>query len=276
MDSRKLLLIVTDKGKRNMLLSIVAFCIIISACAVIFTSFADNVLKGKNMIIDPGHGGIDPGTNDGKTFFEKDINLQISQKLCRDLESYQVVTSMTRNDDRSLDNQISANTSRHQKDLMARVEHFNSGTYDLFISVHVNRSSNPRSMGPMVLYSPDNFESKYLAYCLQQRFNAHIKKVLGKETERKPVKSSFYVLKNSRIPGVIVETGFISNAEEKKLLAEESYQAKLSKSICLGIQDYFQNIEKVKTEGFDADELDEEDSVPFNITNEIRLVEYTN
>lgn len=272
MNPKKLMFIVTDKGKKYIILALVAFVIVISLNAALFALLVPgNTLEGKHIIIDPGHGGIDPGTNDGSTFLEKDINLQISQKLSTDLQSFKCFTSMTRDDDRSLDSLISANYGRHQKDLMARAEKFNSGAYDLFVSIHVNRSYNKNAIGPIVLYSSESFESRFLAECLQKRLNSHTKKITGEDLERKPVKSSFYILNHSDIPGVIIETGFLSNGAEKERLRDDSYQSKLSEAICLGLGDYFRNIEKARS-GETGDEDMQKEDFPFNITNDIRLV----
>lgn len=272
MNARKILLISMSKGKKYLSLALISLFIVVCLNAVILALFVSNPLEGKSIIIDPGHGGIDPGTNDAHTFYEKDINLQISLKLNNELQRMKSFVNMTRTDDRSLDSLIASNAGRHQKDLMARVEKFNNGAYDLFVSIHVNRSSNRNTRGPIVLYSPKSFENSFLAQCVQNRLNQHAKKYCGNDFEPMPLKSSFYILKNANIPGVIVETGFISNPEEKRYLTEDAYQSKISKAISLGISDYFQDIEKARLQNMNDGGYPQQEETPFNITNEIRFV----
>lgn len=245
--------------------------------AIIFSYGKFSPLEGKNIILDPGHGGIDGGTNDNVEFFEKDINLQIATKLQEVLQSHKASVSLTRNSDISLDGDIIPSPGRHQKDLSARVAQFNSGKYDLYVSIHVNSSSNSQSIGPIVYYSPKFPENAYLAECLQQSLNAHMKSNLGVQVQHIPVKAGFFILKYADIPGLIVETGFISNAREKKLLRDDAYQQKLVLSICEGINEYFKNIDRLdkskyedNTPGSSYPE-EEEDSQPLNISSDARV-----
>ena len=262
---------VIGKGRNHVAILLVIILLVVAACAVIFAGLTHNPLKDANIIIDPGHGGTDNGATDNEYFFEKDVNLQISRKLQTELDLQKAFASLTRNEDISLDHQVDVDADKHKKDLVARVNHFNSGAYDLFISIHVNSSSSSRAIGPMVLYSPDRFENAFLAQCVQKRLNEHAKKVMGEDIKRSPVKSEYYILKHSDIPGVLVETGFMSNPSEKALLRDEDYQKKLSGAIALGIRDYLSKVEKARESSEDV-YMEEEYSPPFNITNEVQMV----
>lgn len=267
---RKIVFILSTTAKKYIMAVPFVILATIFISAIIFANTAKDPLAGKNIVIDPGHGGIDPGTNDGGIFLEKDINLQISLKLKDILESRNSNVELTRSSDISLDNQNNLSSSRHKRDLLARITRFNSGKYDLFISIHVNRSSNNRAIGPLVLYSSNFPSSGILAASIQESLNKHIKTELKVDTKRKPVRSSDFILKYANIPGVIVEAGFISNPHEKKLLLNESYQAKLVQSICKGIENYFKNINELNEPGKKDNAPQpappaEDESVPTNV-----------
>lgn len=247
--------------------------IVILIGVVILAHKGNNNLEGKNIIIDPGHGGIDPGATDNRTFFEKDVNLDIAKKLKNELESKKACVYLTRETDISLDYQNNFSSSRHNRDLLARITHFNSGKYDIFISIHVNKASSARAMGSIVFYSPEHPHSAYLADYLQNSLNNHIKKHINKNAVHMPVKSNFFILRNSEIPGVIVETGFMSNPQEKKLLQDDSYRMRLAQAICKGVETYFKNIDNFTTNS-PADDIPEDmEDFPYDTIDEVRLVE---
>lgn len=232
------------KTKKHLVAIPVILLATILVCSAIMANNTYNPLAGKYIIIDPGHGGIDPGTNDNSGFAEKDVNLQIALKLRELLQSEKAKVEMTRDRDISLDDRNNLSSSRHKRDLLARVEMFNSGKYDLFISIHVNRSSNPKAMGPITLYGGNLPSSALLASNIQEKLNLLMKEELEVDINRKPAKEDFFILRHSEIPGVLVETGFISNSREKKLLMDSKYQEKIAKSICRGIADYFRSLDE--------------------------------
>jgi N-acetylmuramoyl-L-alanine amidase len=236
--SRKVLLIITNRKKKYNIAIAIFILIFGLVNTLIFAHLTDNPFEGLNIIIDPGHGGIDGGTTDRTGFLEKNINLQLSGELKKILESKKAFVSMTRETDKSLDTRNKASASRHKRDLIARAAQFNSGKYNLFVSIHVNQSASSRAIGPLVMYSPRVPESAMLAQCIQNRLNRHMKYSLDRDIQRLPVKSSNYILKHADIPGVLIEAGFISNPTEKELLKTGSYQEKLVKAIASGIKDY--------------------------------------
>jgi len=196
------------------------------------------------IVIDPGHGGIDGGTNrDG--ILEKEVNLAIAKKLKTKLEEKGYKIVMTREEDISLEQYSNTGGSRHRRDLNARVEIINNSNAQLFVSIHVNCNlKRPATDGSIVFYSDKYEQSKTLAYCIQRSLNSMI--VNGKKrTTHDPQKGNYYILNNSEIPGVIVETAFISNPVEKELLLKDEFREYLAESIADGIIKYLNNPETV-------------------------------
>jgi len=193
--------------------------------------------KNGVIIIDPGHGGIDGGTSK-EGILEKDINLDISKKLMNLLVQKGYTVIMTRENDVSLDNPDTTGKNRHMRDLNARVNIINKSNAQLFVSIHVNcNDKKPSTDGSIVFYSDKFEQNKELAYSIQRALNNMI--VNGKKrTIHDPVKAKYYILKNSDIPGVLIETAFLSNAKERQLLLKESYREEIAEAIASGIEQY--------------------------------------
>ena len=184
-------------------------------------------LIGKVIYIDPGHGGIDPGAT-YKDLYEKDINLSIALKLKKELENNGAIVYLTRYDDIDL----SISTNNHKKsDLNNRVRAINNSNADLFISIHLN-SYGSSWHGVQIFYDDNNSTNEVLASIMDK----NIKNLNGNRTYKK--KNNLYLLKNIKIPGILVEVGFLSNENERYLLTNSKYQEKVSKSLCNGIKEY--------------------------------------
>lgn len=226
-------------SKKNLYIG-VCIAVILFVAAIHFAhlpaaAFVDS--KNQIIVIDAGHGGIDGGTNkDG--LLEKEVNLDIALRLktIMELKGYTVV--MTRNEDISLDSQDHSSTSRQKRDLNARVNIINSSNAQLFISIHVNcMAGKPTTDGSIVFYRDKYQQSKTLAYSIQRSLNNMT--VNGKaRTIHDPAQGDYYILNNSNVPGVIVETAFISNGDEKKLLATDEFRKQLASSIADGVDKY--------------------------------------
>lgn len=195
-----------------------------------------NNLSGKTILIDPGHGGIDGGTS-SSNILEKNINLEAALILKAKLSSMGANVIMTRDKDISLENLCKNNDYRHRRDLMARVNMINENKIDLYLSIHVNAVTNaPYVRGPMVFYSNINGKSKLLS--------DEIQKSLSKfsDTSRDAKLADYYLLVNSKKPGVLIELGFITNDKDFKLLQNKEYLSEISNSIIAGISSYFQKL----------------------------------
>lgn len=219
--------------------------VILTSISIFYASAPADIFSDPEsgiIVIDPGHGGIDGGTNkDG--ILEKEVNLVLAKKLKNVLEqkSYKVV--MTRDKDVSLDSLSDLDTGRHQKDLHARADIINSSNAQLFISIHVNCNFNrPSTDGSIVFYSDRFSQNRELAYTVQRALNNML--VNGRNrTVHDPQKGEFFILKYSEIPGIIIETAFISNEEERKLLLKEEFQEQLSSAIGEGVGTYLNRID---------------------------------
>lgn len=179
------------------------------------------------MLIDVGHGGIDGGTKYG-TILEKDINLAIGKKLYQQLTARGVTAIMNRTKDYALsdDNRWSATRSRHQKDLAQRRQLSAEVPVSVFVSLHVNWAKNKRMRGPIILHQNEG-RSRMLATFIQQSlnplFSTHKQPILG---------PTYYLLRRVQQPAVIVETGFITNEQDRTLLTTPQLQTLIAARIC--------------------------------------------
>ena len=175
------------------------------------------------IVIDPGHGGTDPGKVGVNGVLEKEINLQIAGKVKQELEKkgYQVI--MTRETDDSSESK--------REDMRKRVELINDVMPVLTVSIHQNSYTDPSVNGAQVFYYTGSKESAEAAKIMQQEFQ-----ILEPQNTRQPkADNSFYMLKNTKGPIIIVECGFLSNPKDAEKLAKEEYQNNLSVTICNGI-----------------------------------------
>ena len=186
-------------------------------------------LTGKTIVIDPGHGLEDPGTSYGNVY-EKDINLNISLYLEEELGSLGANVILTRDGDYDLSTP-NANY-RKKSDFDNRIKLINESNSDLYISIHLNYLNNYKYKGPQVFYNNDN---KALAQIIQNSMN----NILNGDRKTKKIPSDTYMYNKLKLPGVLIECGFLSNKEERELLKTNEYQKKVAKSIALGIMKYF-------------------------------------
>lgn len=185
------------------------------------TVFFEN--EDRVIVIDPGHGGKDPGKVSANGTQEKEINLAIAKKVKETLEANGIQVVMTRDEDVSL--------GRKSEDMRKRVQVIAESNPMAAVSIHQNSFSDSTVRGPQVFY----FEGSKLG----QEFARTMQNELWKidEEHRREIKSNqnYYILKNTAVTTIIVECGFLSNEEEAALLAEDAYQEKLAQAICEGI-----------------------------------------
>lgn len=193
-------------------------------------------VASKVIIVDPGHGGIDPGCVGKSGVQEKDINLELARRLAVLLNQAGGMVIMTREGDYDLgDEKYRAQLRLRQKDdLEARVELAQKFRADLFLSIHVNAIPLSECWGSQVFYHPQSQESKRLAGLIQQE----LIKTVG-ESYRWIKPEDFFVLRSVGCPAVIVEAGFISHPREETLLKDPVYQNKLAWCVYAGVVRYF-------------------------------------
>lgn len=186
-------------------------------------------INNKYIIIDPGHGGRDPGALGDLKKPEKDINLSISLKLKELLEQNGFPVILTRAEDVSIHDENAKN--KKASDLNNRKKIINENSTKLVISIHLNSFPQKKYYGAQVFYSTTFLESKQLGESIQ----LELKKFLDINNERqaKPI-SNVILLKNLKVPAVIVECGFLSNPNEEILLNTENYQQKIAMAIYSG------------------------------------------
>jgi N-acetylmuramoyl-L-alanine amidase len=189
-------------------------------------------LSRKTIVIDPGHGGYDPGVSAG-SLKEKDITLAISLALRDCLQAAGAKVVMTREGDYDLLSLPAAGPKKRQ-DMEHRKQIIDAANPDLVVSIHVNSISSSRWSGSQVFYCDDSSEGKRLALILQEE----LARVL-KNTDRQAKPGNYFILNESPAPAALVEAGFLSNRKEGRLLADKRYQAKVAWAVFLGINRYF-------------------------------------
>ena len=185
------------------------------------------------VVVDPGHGGTDPGKVGISGQLEKDINLEIAKKLKTYLEASDVTVVLTRDKDMGL---YSSNDN-HKKmaDMRKRCQLIEEAKPDLVISIHQNSYHEEAIRGGQVFYYKTSVRGKKLAQILQERFDY----VLGDANKRQAkANDNYYLLLHVKEPIVIAECGFLSNREEAGKLETEEYQDRLAWTLHMGIMEY--------------------------------------
>ena len=186
-----------------------------------------NVTQMRCVIIDPGHGGFDGGAEAADGTLEKDINLEISLKI-RDilrLSGFEVV--MTRTVDTGTeDNPDKSISLRKKSDLKNRLALMSNSGDTVYVSIHLNKFTTSAARGAQVFYSPNFENAKILGECIQSA----VVKNLQPDNHRtvKRGYDSTFLLKNAKVPAVIVECGFLSNKADLENLKSEEYQKKMA------------------------------------------------
>lgn len=192
----------------------------------------DYSLLGKVIYLDAGHGGKDSGAI-SNNLYEKDLNLEIVDKLESELLSRGALVLLTRDDDYDLS---TTNINRKRDDLYSRIKLINDSNCDLYISIHLNSTTNSAWRGLQIFYSSINKDNKLLAETMNNTLANNIKNI--REVKKS---NDYYMYKNIKKPGILIEVGFLSNPNDKYLLKQEAYQYKLVTSITDGIVNYFTN-----------------------------------
>lgn len=180
-------------------------------------------LRGKLIVVDPGHGGSDPGML-GTTYntMEKDLNLQTALYLRDALLAKGARVEMTR-------------TREDQKPTLARRAQMSEALRaDAFVSIHYN--SSPKKVSGTLTFFYSESDDLKLARAIETR--------LGQGIGLKSNGLSFgdyHILRENRIPATLVELGFLTNPTDESIVRKSSYQKKAAKAIAEGLADYFRN-----------------------------------
>ena len=181
-------------------------------------------LKGKKICLDPGHGGSDYGAIGPAGTAEKDVNLSITLKAKEELEKYGAEVLLTRSDDTYIS-------------LKDRSKFANDRNCDLFISSHENSAAKQRRIAhgtETFWYTKGDEHDKKLATELQK----NSVEAIGL-TDRGVKQANFAVLRNAEMPAALMESAFISNPDEEKLLTDPAFQQKVAMAVAKSILGYF-------------------------------------
>lgn len=187
----------------------------------------------RTVVVDPGHGGKDPGMTGADGLEEKGINLEISLKLRDILEKQGFNVVLTRDMDRGLYDEDAS--GKKLQDLQRRTELIRKAEPLLTVSIHQNSYSDPDVKGPQVFYFQGSDEGKSLAEAVQKSLNEKLEIADPRSVKGN---SSYYLLKKSPAVTVIAECGFLTNPSEAEKLQDEAYQYKVAEALAEGIEAY--------------------------------------
>lgn len=206
-------------------------------------SSGSTLRKPVTIVIDPGHGGRDPGKVGVNNALEKDVNLAIAMKLKNLLEQNDIKVVMTRSEDIGLYSESDSNKKR--ADLNARVQAIRDSNADLAISIHQNSFTEEYVKGAQVFYHSESQQGKQLAELLQSQI---VKTIADGNHRKAKSNSNYYMLTKTDCPLVIVECGYMSNIREAALLLDDNYQEKMAYAIHLAILRFLNRGEPTKDE----------------------------
>lgn len=191
-------------------------------------------IKDKVIVIDPGHGGKDPGAQYGG-IREKDINLDVALRLRTVLEQQGCQVILTRDSDTDFfaPGKVSGQMAK-RIELNQRVKLASSHNADLFISIHTNSFPQRNSYGMETYYHLKSSSGQALAERIQDAL-----RTAQPENKRKAKPGDYYLINQTTMPAVIVEIGFLSNSKERKLLLNDTYKDSVAQAIAVGIDRYF-------------------------------------
>lgn len=226
-----------------MILAGIVFVNVINTDVAVNEQIADAPL----ILIDAGHGGRDGGAVAADGTEEQYINLDIALKLSEALEAKGYETLLTRTDNNSI-HDADAETLREQKvsDIHNRLKLIEETPDCIFVSIHQNHYTESKYWGTQVFYSPNNEKSSVLAQSIQST----VVSTLQPDNTRQIKESgdSIYILYHTTAPAVLVECGFLSNAEETAKLNDNEYRQQMADSICSGIISYISSVGETESE----------------------------
>ena len=183
--------------------------------------------EGFIVVVDAGHGGSDGGAVGTETgVLESRLNLMVATRVGKLLEDAGITVVMTRSDEEAL-----ANTK--SEDMAARKRLLNAPGVDLAVSIHMNKFADRSIAGAMAFYMAGSAEGQKLAQSVIDRVCDGIGR-----PRRLANPGDYFVIRECACPAVLVECGFLSNAEDEQLLTDPAHQEKLARAIVEGVLDY--------------------------------------
>ena len=194
-------------------------------------------LKGKVVVLDPGHGGSDPGAIGVRGTREKQLNLDLAMLAKNYLEKAGAKVLMTR----ERDNDVHGPKATDREELWARVLVANKNGADVFVSIHHNASVNPEANGTTTYFFAKTLFDGDLARSLQAAMVES-----GGLVDKGTRTANFFVVKNATMPAALLEVGFMSNSREEMILADPAFREKIAQAIVKGIDQFFTQAAKMR------------------------------
>lgn len=185
------------------------------------------------VVIDAGHGGRDPGKVGINGVLEKDLNLEIALLLKQFLEADDIRVILTRDSDVGLYDENASN--KKVQDMKRRVALIEEAHPVITVSIHQNSYHEESVHGAQVFYYTNSAEGKKLADVIQEEL---IEKADPDNKKQAKGNDSYYLLKKTGTPIVIVECGFLSNSAEAEKLCTDSYRERIAWAIHMGVVRY--------------------------------------
>lgn len=232
---------------QDKLLSMVMGCLLVVSMLVLSREAAEYASSGAVqveeqekkpcVVIDAGHGGSDPGKVGINGALEKDINLSVALLVKQFLEANDVKVVLTRETEEGLYDDNASN--KKVQDMKQRVSIIEQTDPTLTVSIHQNSYPEEYVHGAQVFYYNTSLEGKKLAELIQERL---VEDIDPQNHRQVKANDSYYLLKKTATPIVIVECGFLSNSQEAAKLCDSLYQEKLAWAIHLGILQYLNTL----------------------------------
>lgn len=191
------------------------------------------------VVIDAGHGGDDPGKVGINGANEKDVNLQIAELVKQYLEMNDVEVVMTRESDTGLNDADASN--KKVQDMKRRIALIEETAPAVTVSIHQNSYPEEYVHGAQVFYYTGSAQGQRLAESIQKQI---VENVDSENKRQVKANDSYYLLKKTGVPIVIVECGFLSNSVEAEKLCTPEYQQRVAWAIHMGILQYLNENEK--------------------------------
>lgn len=190
-------------------------------------------VQEKCVVIDAGHGGMDPGKIGINGLLEKDVNLEIALLVKSYLEQNDIRVVMTRETDAGLYDENASD--KKVQDMKRRLEVLETTKPVLAVSIHQNSYPQELVHGAQVFYYENSQEGQELAQSIQTQLWTREQ---GDKKRQIKANDTYYLLKKTSVPIVIAECGFLSNSTEAELLGQKEYQEKIAWAIAMGIIQY--------------------------------------
>lgn len=235
MQRKRVLVVIRKRGLLLAFFSFLLLCYVarltVSMTALVSTrEVYRSSIRGKTIAIDPGHGGIDGGASDPATgLVEKDINLDFARALKSALTRAGAKAVLTRKGDNGTLGDLSP-----AEDCDKRLKEAEAHNADVYVSIHVNSFPDSSCFGAQTFYLDGSEEGRRLALLIQEEVVR-----IRPENFREAATGDFYVLRNSKMPAILLEIGFITNPEDRRLMADAGFTRKMAEAVSFGIARYF-------------------------------------